>query len=43
MIEATGVAKAFGRLEVLKDVNWRVGPGEFWGLIGPNGSGKPRC
>jgi iron complex transport system ATP-binding protein len=40
LIEATGVAKAFGRIEVLKDVNWRVGPGEFWGLIGPNGSGK---
>lgn len=40
MIEASGVAKAFGRLEVLKDVDWRVGPGEFWGLIGPNGSGK---
>lgn len=40
MIEATGVAKTFGRIEVLKGVNWRVGPGEFWGLIGPNGSGK---
>ncbi|MCK8485899.1 ABC transporter ATP-binding protein [Paenibacillus sp. MBLB2552] len=40
MIEVSGVAKAFGRLEVLKDVDWQVGRGEFWGLIGPNGSGK---
>lgn len=40
MIEVRGVAKAFGRLEVLNEVDWRVGRGEFWGLIGPNGSGK---
>ncbi|MDU4698024.1 MAG: ABC transporter ATP-binding protein [Paenibacillus sp.] len=40
MIEASGVSKAFGRQEVLRDIDWRVSPGESWGLIGPNGSGK---
>ncbi|MGN8770631.1 ABC transporter ATP-binding protein [Paenibacillus barengoltzii] len=40
MIKVSGVAKAFGRLEVLHGVDWQVGSGELWGLIGPNGSGK---
>ncbi len=25
---------------ILKNINWTVRPGEFWQLIGPNGSGK---
>jgi ATPase subunit of ABC transporter with duplicated ATPase domains len=26
--------------EVLKDITWRIGPGERTGILGPNGSGK---
>lgn len=35
-----GVQKSFGRLEVLKDVNFTVRPGEVLGIVGPNGAGK---
>jgi len=31
---------SFGEKEVLKDVSFEVGDGEFIGLMGPNGSGK---
>ena len=35
-----GVAKRFGGLQVLTDVDIDVRPGEIVGLIGPNGAGK---
>jgi iron complex transport system ATP-binding protein len=25
---------------LLKDINWRIAPGEHWALLGPNGAGK---
>ena len=25
---------------ILKDINWKVKPGEHWAILGPNGSGK---
>ncbi len=35
-----GVAKKFGALTALRDVNMRLGQGEVLGLIGDNGAGK---
>jgi polar amino acid transport system ATP-binding protein len=40
LVEARGVRKSFGRLEVLKGIDLRVHPGEVLCLIGPSGSGK---
>ena len=40
MVEARGVHKAYGRLEVLKGIDMTVGRGEVLCLIGPSGSGK---
>jgi len=40
LIEARGVAFAYGRQPVLEDVDLEVRAGEFVALVGPNGSGK---
>jgi polar amino acid transport system ATP-binding protein len=40
MVEARGVRKHFGRLEVLRGVDMTVHEGEVLCLIGPSGSGK---
>jgi polar amino acid transport system ATP-binding protein len=40
MVEAEGVHKRFGRLEVLKGITLEVMPGEVMCLLGPSGSGK---
>jgi ABC-2 type transport system ATP-binding protein len=32
--------KAFDSLQAVKDVSFRVNPGEIFGLLGPNGAGK---
>jgi polar amino acid transport system ATP-binding protein len=40
MVNAEGVHKRFGRLEVLKGITLRVMPGEVMCLLGPSGSGK---
>jgi polar amino acid transport system ATP-binding protein len=40
MINAEGVHKRFGRLEVLKGITLQVMPGEVMCLLGPSGSGK---
>jgi len=39
-LRVTGLAKRFGGVEVLIDVNFEVKGGEIFGLIGPNGAGK---
>ncbi len=40
VLDVEHVAKAYGRHQVLKDVTFRMKPGEITGIIGENGSGK---
>ncbi len=40
MVQAEGVHKRFGRLEVLRGIDLTVEPGEVLCLLGPSGSGK---
>ena len=40
MLWVNHISKNFGGLNALKDVDFKVEPGEIFGLIGPNGAGK---
>jgi len=40
VIEAKGIAKAFGGREIVRDFSIRIGRGERVALVGPNGAGK---
>jgi iron(III) transport system ATP-binding protein len=39
-LEVTDLAKSFGPLAVLRDLNLAVAPGSFTSILGPSGSGK---
>ncbi|MFK0333997.1 sugar ABC transporter ATP-binding protein [Rhizobium sp. NPDC090275] len=40
MLELTGIRKSFGAIEVLRDVDLSLKPGEVHALLGENGAGK---
>jgi ABC-2 type transport system ATP-binding protein len=40
VISVSGLARAYGRHEVLRGISFAVEPGEVFGLLGPNGAGK---
>lgn len=40
VLRCTGIERSFGGLKALKGVDIEVHPGEIFGLVGPNGSGK---
>jgi ABC-2 type transport system ATP-binding protein len=39
-IEARGVAKTFGSVTAVRNLNLQIAPGTLFGFLGPNGSGK---
>lgn len=39
-ISINHVSKSYGQLQALKDIDFTIAQGEFFGLLGPNGAGK---
>jgi branched-chain amino acid transport system ATP-binding protein len=40
LLQVTGLCKSYGAIRAVDDVSFEVMPGEIFGVIGPNGSGK---
>src|ERR1700686_2768718 len=39
-VDLQNVRLALAGKPVLRDIDWRIRPGQRWGLMGPNGAGK---
>lgn len=42
-VVASGLCRNYGTIQALIEVSFEIRPGEIFGLIGPNGSGKTTC
>ncbi|MFV0319593.1 MAG: ABC-F family ATP-binding cassette domain-containing protein [Microbacterium sp.] len=40
VVDLLDAGVSYGDVEVLRDVEWRIAPGERTGILGPNGAGK---
>ena len=40
ILECKNLCKSFRKKQILKDVSFKVAPGDILAFIGPNGSGK---
>lgn len=40
IVSVKSISKSYGKVQALKDISFEVNPGEIFGLIGPDGSGK---
>ena len=40
LVQMKDVTISYGEKVVVREINWKIKPGEFWQLAGPNGSGK---
>ena len=40
VLDLSGVSRSIDGVDILHDVDWKVWPGQFWVVLGPNGSGK---
>ncbi len=43
VLAVTGLSKAYGGVQAVRDVSFSVAPGEMVAIIGPNGAGKTTC
>ena len=40
LVQFNNVNVSYNEVGIIKNINWQINKGEFWQLIGPNGSGK---